>query len=518
MKTANVRVRLKGTETYLPTVPARPGSAGKMQASGDGATPQDAPQPHQGASVTRRMAGWRPTGAGPISVVQGDQPELVRRSRDLARNNPQARRALSLYGTHIVGTGMKPRWLTGNAYLRDALHEKWEEWAPYADADGVLCAYGMQALAVNEMAEGGESWGRFRMRRRSDGLPVPLQVQLIPVEQVPLNYSLPNGNNTVVQAIERNAIGQRVAVWMYRAHPGDPVPMRVMDGSTLVRVPFGDALQLYNVARIGQLRGLPWLAPCMTVLQQVGIWQDASVMRKQILTMMVGFVRKVANGGVSAEELAQKWGEIQEEIGDMPGVSLEPGTLQYLDLGEEVQFTNWQETAGADEIFLRSSFQAVAAAADQVYEELTGDWKNTNDRTYRANFATFKRRARQWQFHLLAHQFVRPIVRRWVDVAVGSGAVKVPKSVPDADLYRVTYVPERWEYLNPKQDVEAVTMEIDNGLTARSVEVAARGDDAEVVDALRAADQQREQRLKIARQPATKKPTEPDPAEQDHQP
>lgn len=508
MRTAEVRVRVKGSGPSA-TVPAAPTNNAGMEA----------PAPaHQAASTARRMGGWRPVRMGPNAIVQADQARLTERSRDLARNNPQARRALSLYGAHIVGTGMKPRWLTKNAALRERLHELWDTWAPFADADGVLDIYGMQALAVNEMAEGGEDFGRFRPRRVSDGLPVPLQVQLIPVEQVPLFYSLPNGVNSVVQGIERNPLGQRVAYWMHRQHPGDVAPMTAAPTNPLdlVRVPAADVLHMYNVTRIGQLRGLPWLAAAMTTLQQVGQWQDASITRKQILAMLVGFVRKSA-AGATADDLTQAWGEIREKLGDLPAVALEPGTMQYLDIGEEVQFTNWQETAGQDEVFMRTSYQSVSAAADLVYEELTGDYKNANDRTFRASFNTFKRRARQWQYHLLAHQFVRRIVNRWIAVAVGSGALTVPKSVSDAELYRVTYVPERWEYLNPKQDVEAVLAEIDGHLTARSMEIAARGDDAEVVDQTIADDLARETRLEISdrtakppKKPAAPPPTDPE--------
>jgi len=507
MRTAEIRVRVKGGAPVA-TVPAAPRNSTDLAPA--------APTPaHHAASTARRMGGWRPTTMGPNSVVQADQARLVERSRDLARNNPQARKALSLYGTHIVGTGMKPRWLTKNTKLREALHEAWEAWAPLADADGVLCAYGMQALAVNEMAEGGETFGRFRPRRMSDGLPVPLQVQLAPTEQVPMFHNQPNGANSVVQGVERNPIGQRVAYWMHRAHPGDPVPMGTAAANALdlVRVPVGDMLHLYNVTRIGQLRGLPWLAAAMTTLQQVGLWQDASITRKQVLAMLVGFIRKSA-AGATPDELAQVWGEVREKFGDLPAATLEPGTMQYLDIGEEVQFTNWQETSNADEAFMRTSFQSVASASDQIYEELSGDWNRVNDRTYRAAFNTFKRRARQWQFHLLAHQFVRRIVNRWVAVAVGSGAIQVPKSVSDAELYRVMYVPERWEYLNPKQDVEAVLAQIEGRLTARSTEIAGGGDDAEVVDQTIADDQAREARLGIAPQPATKKkPATPDPTD-----
>ena len=463
-----------------------------------------APQPFNGASTGRRLVGWRPGSAGPNAVVEASGPELIRRSRDMRRNNPHGKRAMDLIPAHVVGTGIKPRSLCRNTKVREALTVLWDDWTALSDADGTLDFYGQQALAVSEMVEGGESFARMRPRRLSDGLPVPLQIQLLPTEMVPLDTRTLAAANVVTQGIERDRIGRRVAYWMLPQHPAEWVGTSFGLDNAPVRVPAEDVCHLYNVARIGQLRGLPWLAAAMTTLHQVASYQDAELLRKQMAANIVGFVKKAVSGDIDPTEIAAGFGQVQQALGDLPTVMLEPGTMQYLEPGEEVQFSTPADVGTSFEPFIASGYRAVAAAANVLYEELTGDWKNANDRTFRAQFETFKRAVRQWQWHNVCAQFNGPIWRRFVSFAVASGAVRVPKSVTEADLFRVEHRPERWAYLNPKQDVETVGKEIELGLTSREGAVAERGDDIEVIDAQRQRDAEREASMGLAgpRRPA----------------
>jgi len=479
-------VPIPGTDHFVPIGALRESFGNAL-----GRVPQ---VPHNAASTGRRMGDWRPTGSGPNSVVAASQPELVRRSRDSRRNNPIAKRALDLYGVHIVGTGIGMRSACRNKKLREQLTELWKEQVKYMDADGHLPYYGQQTLAVSEMAEGSECFGRYRTRRKSDGLPVPLQLQLLPTEQVPLTYTQTFGGNGIVQGIERDAISRRTAYWVYQQNPGEAAVIPGSISYQPVRIPAGEMMHLFNaMGRIGQLRGLPWLAAGITTLFQVNSFVDAELLRKQMVANIVGFVKKATGKDVDEEDLAKHWGEVLKEYGgELPAVAMEPGTMQYLDLGEDVQFTQPADVGGSFDPFLGWNYRNVASAAGLLYEELTGNWKDMNDRTYRAAFNTFKRQVRQWQWNLVVHQMNEPTWRKFVDYAVGYGIVKVPKSVSDADLYAVTHHPERWEYVNAKQDVEAVLMEVEGGLTSREDVVAERGDDIEEVDTKRARDQARQ--------------------------
>lgn len=492
-----------------PRYRVKAGSASMAASAFDGG-PSPTPPSHNAASTGRRLAGWRPLGMGPNAIIAASGPELVRRSRDLRRNNPLGKRAMDLASTHTVGMGIKPRSLCRNDRVREALTEAFAEWVRVSDADGTLDFYGQQALAMDEVVEAGECFARLRRRRVEDGLPVPFQVQILPAEMVPLDWS-GNGISDIVQGIERNGIGRRVAYWTYPRHPGEGTTNNVVMDMTPKPVAAADMCHVFHVARAGQQRGLPWLASAMSILHQVAHYYDAELLRKQMVASIVGFVKKTLTGGEDPAELAAEWGRIKEGLGDLPTVSMEPGTMQYLDPGEDVSFSQPADVGGSFEPFMAAGHRAVAAGAGVLYEELTGNWKDSNDRTFRAQFNTFKRQCRQWQWNLMCAQFNEPIWRRFVNYAVAFGVVKVPKSVTEADLLRAEWRPERWEYIHPKQDIEAVSAEIAGGLTSRQAAVAERGDDVEVVDQQRRADMDREDRLNLPAIGGAPAPDAPEP-------
>ena len=464
---------------------------------GQGAPATGLPAPYRAASQGARLFRWRPSNNGPNSVVAVSGPDLVRRSRDLRRNNPHGKRAMDLYPMHIVGTGIKPRPRCKNAKVRAALTELFADWSKTADADGQCDFYGLQALAVSEMVEGGESFARLRTRRLSDGLAVPLQVQLLPAEQLPLNWQVDNSGNRVRQGIERDLIGRRVGYWFYPENPTDLLATGAAIDMQPTRVDAGDVAHLFSVSRIGQMRGLPWLGAAITTLFQINEYMDAELLRKQLAAGIVAFVEQASPDDPGLADMAA-FGAAAEGLDGRIDVGMEPGTVQYLDPGQKVVFNTPADVGASLAPFVSANYRAVAAAANLLYEELTGDWSQANDRTFRAQFNTFKRTCRMWQYNTVCVQFNEPIWNRFIDLALASGALSVPKSVSDADLRRVDWVPDRWQYLQPVQDIEATGLEMGLGLTSRSNEVAARGDDVEVVDATIAADRQPEAGLGLA--------------------
>src|SRR5437762_1191186 len=68
----------------------------------------------------------------------------------------------------------------------------------------------------------GEVFVRLRPRYIADGLSIPLQLELLPSEQLPLWLTMPLSNgNWIRQGIEFDRIGRRVAYHFWRVNPGD---------------------------------------------------------------------------------------------------------------------------------------------------------------------------------------------------------------------------------------------------------------------------------------------------------
>lgn len=436
---------------------------------------------YDAASTGRRSRVWGGVNGGP-NVPAANLPTLRNRARDAVRNDALADAAVDAAVTNIVGTGIKPQFATPDAGLNAELAAMWLDWTDEADPAGRLDFYGLQALAVRSMIEGGDSFGRFRLRRPGDVLTVPLQIQVLEGEFCPAEKSEAYGGNNIVSGVEFTPFGAPAAYWLYRDHPCDGTNPRP-DAGLPVRVPAADVFHLMAVRRPGQVRGEPWLTRALVKLNELAQYDDAELVRKKVAAMLVGFRRKPAPAGTTLEELAEIWGETADAEDGIGHAVLEPGTMQDLDPGEDVEFTSPVDVGGNYEVFLRAQRRAVAASVGVLYEQLTGDYSQVNDRTFRASVNEFRRRCQMWQHHNAVYQMCRPVHRRWMAAGVLSGAIRLPRGMAERDAMRVKWIPQGWSYIHPVQEVQAAREAVRAGFKSRSEVVSEAGYDAEQIDA-----------------------------------
>jgi lambda family phage portal protein len=485
-----VRFRIKGTQLYVqPTA---------MANGFDGFEPWRAPgAAHEAAAYTPRLARWRAPNLGPNSV-HGDLSTLRARSRQSRRDNGMADNIVGGLVADIVGTGIRPQFRTKNDALNQALNEGWAAWTLEADADGVLDFYGQQAVAVGSMIEGGECFARLRTRKASDGLTVPLQLQLLESEYCPewMTQSAANGNS-IVQGIELDLIGNRAAYWLYTQHPGD-IYLGNAAGNVPVRVNGDDVVHLYEVKRPGAMRGTPWLTRALVKLRDLDKYDDAQVVRQQIAAMFAGFVQDASGDADTDGVLGVKaFAGMGNPTSD--GISLEtlePGTMQVLPPGTTVEWSEPPSPGNNYVDFVKTQQRAIAASVGVLYEMATGDYGAVNDRTWRAAVSQFRRRCEAWQRHQAVFQFCRPVLSRWLDLGIAAGSIELPAGMtPQAVKLATHWLPVPWAYINPVQDMQAEQYEMRNGMKSRSQAVSERGADATQVDAEIAADNQRADKL-----------------------
>jgi lambda family phage portal protein len=182
---------------------------------------------YEGARLGRRTEGWVVAGTSANAEIGCAINRLRDRSRDLVRNNPYAAKAVQAVVSNLVGTGILPRARSRDADVNEATDRLWARFAETCDADGLTDFSGLQALVVRAMAESGECLLRIRERRIEDGLPVPLQLQILEPDHLDTARTgdLPGGG-FVVQGVEFDALGRRRAYWLYPVHPGEAAMFR----------------------------------------------------------------------------------------------------------------------------------------------------------------------------------------------------------------------------------------------------------------------------------------------------
>jgi lambda family phage portal protein len=444
-----------------------------------------------GSTGTRRTTGWYAPSTTANEALLANLTTLRQRSRAATRNDGYAKGAIEKLVSAIIGTGIKPLSQAPDADFRKAVQALWLRWTDESDADGQLDFYGQEAQAVRCWLEGGEAFGRLRPRLLTDGLTVPLQVQNLEPELCPHDYNVYSSASRIRAGIEFDGIGRRVAFWF---HPSRP-EYDDFDASRRVRLPAESVVHLFEPLRAGQLRGLPHLTQALIDLYELDQYDDAQLVRQKLANMFAGFIKRPPTIG-DAEALNPLTGLTATTLNDQPLASLEPGLMQELDPGEEIDWSDPPEAPGYPD-FMRQQLFGVAAATGVPYELLTGDMRGVNDRTVRVLLNEFRGRVSAWQHSIVAHRYCRPIWRAWLERAFLAGAIPMPADylANPGPWLAVKWTPPRVPYIQPVQDIDAQKAAIRAGLTSRSATVSEYGDDAEAIDLEQAMDNERADRL-----------------------
>lgn len=453
--------------------------ASRRQARSKAADLQAAQNRYDAAGSGRRVARWQPPAAGPRRAVEGAS-RMLQRTRDAVRNDWAAESSIGKWTSNLIGTGIQPRWKAKD------IRPVWDRWGKQADADGVLDIYGLEALLTRAWLEAGEVFLRRRPRRIDAPLEVPLQVQLIESEYVPIFDTLtwpglPEGNR-ICQGIELNKYGRRTAIWVYKEHPGDGNMAPGRD--QLVRVAISEIAHVFEPKRAGQLRGVTPLSSVLLRLRSSGDFEDAVLERQKLANLFTMFITRT---------LPPEWADIDfdpdtglpkfYDTAGTPLVGLEPGISQELRPGENVTFANPPEAGTTYPEYLRSNTLGTAAGQHMPYEFLTGDIKDVSDRSLRVVVQEFRRFAQQRQWLFLIPQACQRIVDWFAEAAVLAGTFSTGRL---EEIKAPEWSPQAWEYLHPVQDAQGKQILLEMGVVTVPGLIAERGDDPEKVTQQRA--------------------------------
>jgi lambda family phage portal protein len=365
---------------------------------------------YEGAATGRRTQGWRRPTTDANAAVGPNLAKLRETARDLVRNNPYAASALDTIVNHTVGDGIvatvAPRW--------------WQAWADTTaiDADGRLDLSGLEKLVLRTVAESGEVLVRRRWRRMEDGLPVPLQLQVLEADYIDMSRdgTLPGGNK-VIHGVEFDALGRRVAYWLYREHPG-AIGIHMRSTYTSVRVPASEITHVFRPDRPGQVRGPSWFAPVLLRFKDFDEFEDATLMKQKIAACLAVLTtdpngQALGVGGVGDTSTAPETD------------SLEPGMITNLAPGRDIHVVQPPSVNDYPE-YSKVSLRAIATGIGVSYEDMTGDYTNLPFSAARMSRLRHWSRVEDWRWRLVVPQFLQPVWAWAGEAALSAGLEPLP--------------------------------------------------------------------------------------------
>ena len=441
--------------------------------------------------TNRRLASLPSVGWEINTLIQTYGNTALVRSRHICLNNPYASKAKAEYVSALIGEGIKTMSNADNASERSVVQEVWDEFCDYADATDILNYAGLQMQIASELFEAGEVFVRFRPRLPQDGLTVPLQLQVIPAEMLPLwKNDTSAAGNQIRAGIELDPIGKRVAYHFLRYHPGvNSAPNPMPTGDFYSIVPAREVLHIYKPARAGQLRGIPAIVSSLTTFAMLDLYDDAELERKRTAALFAAFVTTPKDDGAdhplgAVLNTTSAGSLVRTSIGRE--FAVEPGAVITLEPGENIVFSEPADVGNNYELFQYRNLLRASVGTGVPYTALTGDLKQANYSSLRAGLVDFRRRISSEQKQIIIPKFCKPVWNKVMQTAAMAGVL--PWSATQVanntrTLLAAKHIVPAFEWVDPLNDIKAEVLAIDNHLKPRSTVIIEQGESPEEVDA-----------------------------------
>lgn len=447
-----------------------------------------------GARTTRRATQeFLPREGSPNDDLLGDLPMLRARSADLERNEPIATGAVGGQLTAVVGTGLQanPRLDRGALGLDDAAADAWETlavrlWQAHADTPAWDAAGSASFATQTEQV----LWGVLvkgdilAVRRHITGPRrlFGLAVQLIEADRV--RSPSDRDTDTIIGGVEFDpATGTPVAYHVASQYPGRRIGS---GGVTWSRIPRYDdggeplALLIGDHLRPEGLRSVPWLAPVIEPLKQLGTYSHAELTAAVISSFFTVFIKRPAVLDPDSTD-GSPWHSDSLQAsrsGNPPSASsdlrLGAGMIAELDNGEEISTANpARPNAQFDPFFLAMVQQigvALGVPREVLMMQFTASYSAARAAMIQAWRLYAKRRA------TLSAQWCTPCYHWLVAEAIASGRLNAPGFFGDP-LRRAAWCGVDWSgptipQIDPVKEVNAAILRMEATLTTAEQETA----------------------------------------------
>lgn len=435
---------------------------------------------YEAASHSRRTAGWNRSKGDVNTTIRLAGDDLRIHSRDLIRNNSYARRAQRVIANNVSGWGIVPKPNGPDADTNAKLSATWKAWADSTacETEGRHTFAGLQHLAMKSIFSDGEILFRRRSRRPEDGLPLPIQLQVLEADYLDRTKEADRGfeGGPIIQGVEFDAIGRRVAYWLFDKHPGNSLTAGTISRRVLAR----DVLHVFYTERPGQVRGVSWLGSAIVNLKELDEFEDAEMMRQKIAACFAGFVTDT-DGAASPLGLVN--GETNSDNVEIE--HFEPGMIHHLPPGRDITIANPPDVT--NDSFTTRNLRKIAAGLGITYEDLTGDYSQVNYSSARMGRISHQANVRDWQANMLVPHLCAGVWAWMMELLKSQGVETVGAdwTVPPLPM------------IEPDKEGLAYSRLVRNGVITFSDMVREQGGDPDAHFAEYAADLQRLDKHKI---------------------
>ena len=434
-----------------------------------------------GAAFNRLTDDWVASSTSVDSEVVTSLRTLRNRARQLVRDNDYARNAVRIIRNNVIGQGIgfqaQATMLRGgklNDAINSTIEAAWNRWKrpESCSTSGKYSFTDIERLVVNALPESGEIFIRI-VKKSFGNSAVPFSLEVIESDLLVDTYTVgraENGNQ-IRMGVEIDEWMRPTAYYLYPHHPGDMMFAGQPQPNRYIRVPANEIIHLGITYRPNQTRFTPWFASVLKRLNNIAGYEEAEIIAARASAAIMGFIETPEPDSSFSD--ATKNGE---RI-----TNLAPGTINELYPGEKFTgFAPSRPNPGM-EPFMRYMLRAMGAGLGVSYAPLANDYSQANYSSERASQLRERDEWRALQSWLIEH-FHQRVYEAWLDMAVLSGALKLPAYDSSPEMYQaVRWMPRGWDWVDPLKDAMAQKLAVRSGFTTVADVISGKGGDIEDV-------------------------------------
>lgn len=438
-------------------------------------------QGSDGAAMSPMNGRWSVVArSADADIVRGLKRQRAE-SRELRRLNPIATGAIETNLNRVVGTGLQPvpepdakvlGWSDEQAaQFKEMVTREFSLWADSKECtlDGGNTFYERQALVLGARLESGDCFTILPDGAPTVTQPYKLRLQIIEADRC----ASPSDEVNTADVVEgvRLRGGAPVAYYILDQHPG---ALSLAGGNSLKGrwyEAIGQSgrrriLHHFRPTRPEQTRGVPYLAPVIQVIKDLGRYTEAEISAAVTSAFYTVFIEQ---DGASAPapifgadpSAAQSTNETVPPAGQE--IEMGPAAIVGLAKGEKANFANPTRPNTAYEPFVMGLLTLIGAGLGIPVELLVKKFNSSYSASKAALLDAWQhfRSERAW----LVLSFCQPVYETWMAEAVSSGRIQAPGFFRDP-LIRWAYTRAAWHgdsqgSINPKDEVAAYRDAID---------------------------------------------------------
>lgn len=466
------------------------------------------PQAVQKRSADYAAAAMSRLTAGMSSYSLSANQEIFRslrtmraRSRELARDNAHAKKFLQMIETNVIGPdGIMLQNKAGDydavgkfkldLVANNTIERAWREWGKrgICDITGRMSFPAVQRLYARTMARDGEVLiRRIRDKTRNK---FGYTLQFIDVDRLDERYNdeLPSGN-VVRMSVELNRDGRPVAYHILSRHPGDMWAQSGEQYDVRERVPADQIIHDFVADRPEQIRGVPWMHAAMIRLNHLGAFDEAAIIAARIGAAKMGFFTTKDGDGTGIADDSEADGTLITEA--------DPGTFHVLGEGQSFTAFDPKYPEANYDGFTKACLRGIASGFGVSYNSLASDLEGVSYSSIRQGVLDERDCWKTIQA-LVSECLMETTYNDWLEMSLLRGAIGNLPASKIGKFRAPTWQPRRWQWVDPKNDIETAALSVELGVKSRRQIAAEQGDDVDDIFLELQAEKERMAELGIA--------------------